>query len=72
MAAIINKLSYFEKQSLAKKTFLKILQDSPENICVGVSFLIKLQACNFIKKETLEEEVSFHLVSKLPLRKSKF
>ena len=35
--------------------FLKISQNSQENICAGVSFLIKLQAsaCNFIKKETL-------------------
>ena len=30
-----------------KKVFLKISQNSPENICVGVSFFI-----NFIKKET--------------------
>ena len=28
----------------AKKLLLKILQNSQENICVGVSFLIKLQA----------------------------
>ena len=71
-AAIINKLSYFEKQSLAKRMFLKISQNSQGNICLGVSFLTNLQACKFIKKRTLEEEVSFHLVSKLPLRRSKF
>ena len=37
-----------------KKVFLEIPQNSHENTCVGVSFLIKLQvlACNFIKKET--------------------
>ena len=37
---------------LLKKVFLKILQNSQENTCVGVSFLIKPQTCNFIKKET--------------------
>ena len=26
-----------------------------ENTCARVSFLIKLQACNFIKKETLTQ-----------------
>ena len=71
-AAIINKLSYFEKQSLAKKMFLKTSQNSKWNNCVRVSFLTNLQTYTFIKKETLEEEVSFHLVSKLPLRRSKF
>ena len=41
---------------LSKKVFLEISQNSQENICARVSFLIKLQAwawaCNFIKKET--------------------
>ena len=38
-----------------KYEFLKISQNSQENTCVRVSFLMKLQvsACNFIKKETL-------------------
>ena len=38
-----------------KKVFLEISQNSQENTCARVSFLIKLQAwdCNFIKKETL-------------------
>ena len=38
-----------------KKMFLEILQNSQENTCAKVSFLIKLQAeaFNFIKKETL-------------------
>ena len=38
-----------------KKVFLEISQNSQENICVGVSFLKKLQAeaCNLINKETL-------------------
>ena len=47
-----------KKQSLEcsiKKLFSKISQDSQENTCVGVSFLIKLQACNFVKKETLTQ-----------------
>ena len=36
---------------LWKKVFLKNLQNSQENTCVRVSFLIKLQASGFIKKE---------------------
>ena len=36
-----------------KKVFLKISQNLQENTCARVSFLIKLQVCNFIKKETL-------------------
>ena len=41
---------------LYKKVFLEMSQNSQENICARVSFLIKLQApaCNFFKKETLE------------------
>ena len=40
-----------------KKVFLKISQNSQEDTCARVSFLIKLQAwvCNFIKKETLAQ-----------------
>ena len=34
--------------------FLQISQNSQDNTCTRVSFLIKLQAGNFIKKETLE------------------
>ena len=52
----------------AKKVFLEILQNSPENTCARVSFLIKLQArgprpeaCNFIKKETLAQVFSCEL-----------
>ena len=43
-----------------KKVFLEILQNSQENTCVRVSFLIKCrpEACNFIKKETLAEVFS--------------
>ena len=40
-----------------KVVFLKISQNSQENTCARVSFLIKLQAspCNFIKKEILAQ-----------------
>ena len=43
--------------------FLKISQNSQENTCASVSFLIKLQAkaevaCNFIKKKTLAQVFS--------------
>ena len=43
-----------------KKVFLKISQNTGENICARVSFLIKLQAdaCEFIKKETLAQVFS--------------
>ena len=34
-----------------KKVFLKILPNTQENTYVGVFFLIKLQTCNFNKKE---------------------
>ena len=37
---------------LQKRMFLEILQNSQENTCARVSFLIKLQACNFIKNDT--------------------
>ena len=45
---------------LLKKLFLKIPQNSQENICVRVSFLIKLRVltCNFIKKEALAQVLS--------------
>ena len=35
--------------------FLEISQNSRENTCAWVSFLLKLMACNFIKKETLAQ-----------------
>ena len=49
-----------------KKLFLEIFQNSQENTCARVSFLIKLQTyplrhglvCNFIKKETLAQVFS--------------
>ena len=45
---------------LKEKVFLEISQNSQENICARVSFLIKLQAsaCKFIKKETLAQVFS--------------
>ena len=41
-----------------EKVFLEISQNSLENTFVRVYFLIKLQACNFIKKETLTQVFS--------------
>ena len=43
--------------ALWEKVFLEISQNSQENTCARVSFLIKLQAhtCKFIKKETLAQ-----------------
>ena len=43
-----------------KKVFLEISQNSQENTCARVSFLIKLQASglNFIKRETLAQVFS--------------
>ena len=43
-----------------KKAFLELSQNSQENTCASVFFLMKLQAkaCNFIKKETLAQVFS--------------
>ena len=56
----LNHMSLFFLEAVAqrcsvKKVFLEISQNSQENTCARVSFLIKLRAlaCNFIKKETL-------------------
>ena len=45
------------RRCFVEKLLLEILQNSQENTCARVSFLIKLQAstCNFIKKETLAQ-----------------
>ena len=42
---------------LQEKVFWEISENSQENICARISFLIKLQAdaCNHIKKETLTQ-----------------
>ena len=43
-----------------KKLFLKISQNSQENTCAWVSFLIKLQvSLNFIKEEALVQVFSY-------------
>ena len=48
------KIEAATRDVLYKKVFLEILQNSQENACARVSFLIRLQvsACNFIKKRT--------------------
>ena len=38
-----------------EKVFLEFSQNSQENTCAKVSLLIKLQACNLIKTETLTQ-----------------
>ena len=43
---------------MQEKVFLEISQNLLENTCARVSFLIKLEACNFIKKETLAQVFS--------------
>ena len=43
---------------LQKKAFLEISQNSQENTCTRDSFLIKLDAWNFIKKESLAQVYS--------------
>ena len=49
-----------------KKVILEISQNSQEHNCASVSFSIKLQDCNFIKKETLAHVFSceFYEISK--------
>ena len=42
-----------------KKVLLKISQNLQENNCARVSFLIKLQALGFLKKETLAQAFSY-------------
>ena len=51
----MNSTEEVAKRCSVKKVVLEISQNSQENTCVRVSFLIKLQAstCNFTKKETL-------------------
>ena len=57
-SVVLNKVNFSEAvvqgSSVKKERFS---QNSQENICAKVSFLIKLQAsaCNFIKKETLTQ-----------------
>ena len=50
--------------------FLENLQNSPENNCARVSFLVRLQASawNFIKKEPLAQAFSLYRKLSFPLR----
>ena len=54
---IIQKQQPDEMCYLWKKMFLEISQNSQGNTCTRLSFLIKLQAGAFIKKETLAQGV---------------
>ena len=56
----VTKHRSIRPEVFGKKGVLRISQNSQENICARVSFLIKLQvqACNFIKKETLAQVFS--------------
>ena len=62
---MIEKEAVVQRGSV-KKVFLEISQNSHENTCARVAFLLKLQACNFIKKETLAQVFSceFYEISK--------
>ena len=46
-------LEAITQKGSVKKVFLEILQNSQENICVGVSFLKKLQAVALSAKNSL-------------------
>ena len=46
------------QRCFVKKVFLEISPNSQENTCDTVCFLIKLQACNFIRKEILAQVFS--------------
>ena len=50
---LLERAEVVGKRCSVKQVFLEISQNSQENTCVRVSFVIKLQAsdCNFIKKE---------------------
>ena len=59
--AKVFRFAYIEavvRRCSVKKVFLEISQNSQENTCARVSFLIKLMTCNFIKKETRAQVVS--------------
>ena len=71
MVRLLEKVQFTETVSQkysVKKVFLEISQNSQENTCARVSFLIKLQVsvCNSIKKETLAQVFSceFYGISK--------
>ena len=58
VCAILVTSEVTTKGVLKKEVFLKIFQNSQEKTCVRVSFKLQTQACNFIKKETLEQVFS--------------
>ena len=47
---LISNAEAVAQRCSVKKVFLEILQNSRENTCARVTSVIKLQACNFIKK----------------------
>ena len=62
---ILNSSNAWHPEAVAqrcsiKEVFLKVSQNSLENTCARVSFLLKLQTetCNFIKKEILAQVLS--------------
>ena len=60
MTGLINPSNRGSHQRCSvKNLFLKVTQNLHENICVRVSFLIKLQAkvCNFVKNGDSETDV---------------
>ena len=54
----INKQKQPPEQFYKKKVFLQISQNSQENTCTIVSLSVKLQAFNYIKKQTLAQVFS--------------
>ena len=57
---------YYPPEVFCKKGVFKNFIKFTGNACARVSFLIKLHACNFIKKETLAQVFSceFYEISK--------
>ena len=49
-ASALLKSEAVAQRCSVKNVFLEISQDSLENTCFRISFLTKLQACNFVKK----------------------
>ena len=58
ISSIVRNLEAVVQKCSVKKVFLEISQNSQENTCARDSFLIKLQAWGFIKKETLAQVFS--------------
>ena len=67
MVGCYHKRAFIFRETVACK---KVVLKNFTKFTWGLFF--NKEAYNFIKKETLEEEVSFHLESKLLLRRSKF